>query len=413
MSDAVAAWLAEPGLARLWGLVQSRLERNGLTAAGSVTIAELTREERHAIGGLLGRPLLKDRVSVDLTDLDADLVRRSGIGGLVVVVEAVTATTLVSRPAIRTTRAAEREAPFVAARDWLRQNPLPGASWVEPWLATLRRAGILTGISDGPEQLRQALRVLATVTSRQTQQTRTALAATEVGDAHCLDDGTLLAHLVLRGLAVAVEDAAPRTTRERRELWERFGVCADAVSSTCLALGLRASGSGGVSGRLDAAAHDGDPIHLSAWDLRRLPGFSSGRQVLVCENPAVLEAIAQRFGGAVPVVCSSGQPALVVLDVLRRLVAAGTELIYHGDFDWPGISIANRLISQVGVRPWLMSAPHYHAAVPAARLRLTGTVVEPTWDRELGRAMQRAGLALHEESLLDRILDAVTAQPVG
>jgi hypothetical protein len=51
MTETVPDWLADPGSSRLWSAVRNRLERNGLTATGSVTIAELTREERHAIGG--------------------------------------------------------------------------------------------------------------------------------------------------------------------------------------------------------------------------------------------------------------------------------------------------------------------------------------------------------------------------
>jgi uncharacterized protein (TIGR02679 family) len=411
MTETVPDWLADPGSSRLWSAVRNRLERNGLTATGSVTIAELTREERHAIGGLLGRTIVSERVSVNLAALDVDLQQRSGIGGLVAVLEAVTGTALVSRPAARTARAAQREAPFIAARDWLRLHQPPTASWLEPWLASLRRSGVLTNVPDGPRQICQALQVLTTVIERQATQTRTALAATAVGDAHALDEGTLLAHVILRGLAIAADEPSPQTTRERRELWERFGVSADAVSSTCLVLGLRAHGSDGAAARLNAAADDGDPIHLTGWDLRHLDIFRTEPCVFVFENPAVLEAAAERFGGSVPLVCSSGQPALVVVEVLRRLTGSGAELRYHGDFDWPGIAIANRLVGQVGVRPWMMNTTDYRAAAPAAGLALTGAAIETPWDRELGHAMQQVGLAVHEEAVLDRILDALVRRP--
>jgi uncharacterized protein (TIGR02679 family) len=407
-TDAVPDWLADPGLTRLWATIGRRLERNGLVATGTVTFSELTREERHAVGGLLGRTLLTDRTSVDLAVLDADLTKRSGVGGLVRVIEALTGDSLASRPAQRSSRATQREAPFEAARDWLRQNPTAGGSWTEPWLAGLRRSGALTGVNDGPRLVCQALAVLSDVTPRRPDtRTRSTLAAALIGDAHALDDGTLLAHLVQRGLAVAAEAPPPRTTRERRDLWEQFAISTDSVSSTCLVLGLRALGAGGPTARLNRAADDGDPQHLTAWDLRRLDSLENRSPVLVCENPAVLEATAERFGGTRPVVCASGQPALVVLDVLHRLAAAGVGLRYHGDFDWPGIAIANRLIGQFSVQPWLMTARDYRAACPDTGLPLTGATVPPSWDRQLGHAMERAGLAVHEEAVLDQVLDSL------
>jgi uncharacterized protein (TIGR02679 family) len=124
--------------------------------------------------------------------------------------------------------------------------------------------------------------------------------------------------------------------------------------------------------------------------------------VLVCENPRVLEAVAERHGGRVPSVCTSGQPALVVLDVLHAL--ADARLRYHGDFDWPGIAIANRLVSEIGLVPWRMGADEYLAGLDGPRVPLVGAPVEPVWDPELGAAMRHHGVAVHEEAVLDDLL---------
>jgi uncharacterized protein (TIGR02679 family) len=195
------------------------------------------------------------------------------------------------------------------------------------------------------------------------------------------------------------------TTAERRGLWERFGVRVDLVSTTCLTLGLRGRGDSSVAVRMALAADAGDPVHLIAWDLRRVE-LQAPDVVLVCENPRVLEAVAERCGGGVAAVCTSGQPALVVLDVLHAL--AGARLRYHGDFDWPGIGIANRLVAEVGVVPWRMGADQYLAALHGPRVPLLGTPIEPIWDRELGAAMRHHGMAVHEEAVLDDLLAAVT-----
>ena len=47
-----------------------------------------------------------------------------------------------------------------------------------------------------------------------------------------------------------------------------------------------------------------------------------------------------------PVACMSGNPAAAGVILLAR-----TDMLYHGDFDWPGIAIARRIFGQ-GARLW-------------------------------------------------------------
>ena len=133
--------------------------------------------------------------------------------------------------------------------------------------------------------------------------------------------------------------------------------------------------------------------------------------MLVCENPRVLEAMADRLSG-VSAVCTSGQPKLVNLELLRRLATAGAVLQYHGDFDSPGVAMANRLIAEVGAEPLLMSASDYQAAARTGRaaLELSGASVDASWDPSLRPTMTRLGVAVHEEAVLDELLACLTPQ---
>jgi uncharacterized protein (TIGR02679 family) len=389
-------WLDDPGLRRIWAVLRERLEARGLRAEGRVVLSDLKREERHALAGLLGRSVTRDRVGIDLAALDADLMTRSGIGGLVAVVEHATGAPLRDRPGERARHAAARDAPVELARSLLADAP-----WLEAWIQDVRRAGLLSRARDPMAAVRTAAAAMACLPAPELSRTELAVAAG--GHAHALDDGTTAAALVLRALAAQAGEGVPATTSGRRDLWERSGVRVDLVSATCLTLGLRGH-TGSVAARLDLAADAGDPLHLTAWDLRRCT-LRIPEVVLVCENPRVLEAVAER-GGRIPVVCTSGQPALVVLDVLAAL--QGAELRYHGDFDWPGVAIANRLIATSGVTPWRMAAADYERGLPSAALPLVGAAVEPTWDAELGAAMRHHGVAVHEEGVLSHLLDGIT-----
>jgi len=124
----------------------------------------------------------------------------------------------------------------------------------------------------------------------------------------------------------------------------------------------------------------------------------------------VLEAVAQsrsRWSDVPAVVCTSGVPGLVTVELLRRLAAARSHLAYHGDFDWPGIAMANRLVELLGAVPWLMSADDYLQAARDDGPALEGVPVEPVWTKGLGTAMRRRGVAVHEEAVIAVVLDAL------
>ncbi len=404
------AWLADPALSRLWDGARARLERSHLTPGGRVVLADLQRAERHALASLLARPIVSDRVSIDLAELDQALARRSPYTGLAPTVVAVTGQPLHDRRAERSASAAAREAPLTLARELL-TAARPEVGWGEAWLGGMRRSGLLTRADEATAAVRRAVTALTTILpAGRARTSRTDLAASITGDAHGLDDGTVVAQLVLRALALDAGVELPAAAVARRGLWERYGVQADSVSSTCLALGLRAGGDTPAARRLRLAADAGDPMHITPRDLRTLELAAHG-DVLVCENPRVLEAMAERVGGSIPTVCTAGQPALIVLDVLHQVARSGATLRYHGDFDWPGLAIANRLVAEVGVVPWLMRAADYDAAVhrtPAA-LPLAGTPVVASWDAALHTVMGRHGVAVHEESVLDDLLCDVTS----
>ncbi|PRY15788.1 uncharacterized protein (TIGR02679 family) [Pseudosporangium ferrugineum] len=149
--------------------------------------------------------------------------------------------------------------------------------------------------------------------------------------------------------------------------------------------------------------------HLTLHELAvagSAPWLPSGQVVSVCENPQVMQA-AVRAATTTPLLCLSGNPASVGTRLLGRLVEAGNPVRYHGDFDWPGVSIAGRVLKQ-GAAAWRMSAENYIAAVTALdadhAIALTGRSVPTPWDPGLAAAMSSHGLAVHEEFVLSDLL---------
>jgi uncharacterized protein (TIGR02679 family) len=404
-----ATALDRPGLSRLWDAVAERLQRNGLRSAGTLRLEGLDREERHALAGILGRPVANDRATIDLADLDRRLRERHVAGGLVGVAEQMRGP-LVDRPGRRQARAEASARVWAAGRIGLDEVGLGGAAWAEPWFENLRRAGTLGRVpAERAEGLfSAAVRCLAAVPTLSGDPPcgRGELASRITGDAHALDDGSLLGSLVLRAAAVIVGTPYPSSPAGRRALWRAVGVLTDEVSTTVLTAGLRTKGRSWLDGRSEA----GWESHLTIRDLRRIDVRAPDDGVVhVCENPRVLEA-ALDAGTRRALVCSQGQPAVVVTALLRLLADFGCELRYHGDFDWPGISIANLLVGSYGCRSWRFGSVDYLdalaglAPVVAELPTLNGAPVASCWDVELTTEMASAGRAVHEELLLNDLI---------
>lgn len=116
-------------------------------------------------------------------------------------------------------------------------------------------------------------------------------------------------------------------------------------------------------------------------------------------------------------VCTSGSAATVVFTLLDALVSSDCHFAYHGDFDWPGIALANRIMRRYEARPWRMSAEDYeHLATRSQaegvpQLPLAGEPVSAVWDAGLAPAMAALGVALHEEATLDLLVDDLSGAP--
>ncbi|WP_128802517.1 MULTISPECIES: TIGR02679 family protein [unclassified Streptomyces] len=422
MSELPAAtrdWLTGPGLTRLWQGARKRLESNGVQATGSLRLTAMNAQERNDLSLLLGKPLTGAAVTVRLDMLDARL-RASAAGlGLRQTLEEL-GPPLTDRRAARADVAARREQVWSSLASSLDTSPLAAQEWPRQWYDLLRRTGVPKGVT--PEAaiwtLQQAVRILTTLLGPERGSTlgRGELAAMATGSAHGLDDGTWLARLVQRGVALAHGTEFPDDAAGRRALWRLVSVTPDEVSSTVLTYGLRPDGEGWRERALRERADHHAEVHVTPRDLHDLRlQLPAGTLIHICENPRVVEAAADA-ACVQPLVCTSGSAATVVFTLLDALAATGCRFAYHGDFDWPGIALANRVIRRYEARPWRMGTADYeHLAARSQaedipQLALDGQPVDAGWDSDLAPAMTALGVALHEEATLDLLVADLSRQ---
>ncbi len=137
---------------------------------------------------------------------------------------------------------------------------------------------------------------------------------------------------------------------------------------------------------------------------------------MVCENPNLVAILTDRLGAACPpVVGVDGHLGAAQRTILKQLKASGADLRYHGDYDWPGISIANNVIAKYGAAPWHFSAKDYvavTACAPKLAAPLSGRPVVASWDADLTAAMKKIGIKIEEEAIAQRIIELLGEEPL-
>lgn len=429
--DDLLSALDRPGLERLWPAVRERFEHLG-GARGTVRLSDATEDERRAVGSLLGLRALPPEgdLRVSLIRLDRTLRESrfqvsleealTGLGG-----------PLRDRPAEKESRRRDRREMWEAARTHRLVTERPE---LREWLGELRRSGLLRRLAADPEDeprlLERTLRVLAALPVRIEGEMDVeggtvrlpVLASRVLGSSHALDVGQPEAALVLRALARLQGRPLPGSVGERRELWHGAGVVTDDVSSRVLALGLRPAGGGAVGEALRSLADAGEPVHLTLRQVLVPELRFPPEGVFVCENPVVVSTAADRLGAdSAPLVCLSGYPDHAGCQLLELLAEQGSELHYHGDFDWEGLRIATSVRRTVAFEPWRFTAADYRAAVAGMGRskeggvigrRLQGEPVTAEWDPALKGAMAEAGIAVEEEQMLGALVEDLDSSPI-
>lgn len=391
---------AGPEYRRLLDAARRSLERTGGSLSAVVTVKQPDDAERKAIIGITGqyRPEAAIQIAVRLADLDA-AVRETTGGGLIDLLERL-GPPVRDRPADRRRLADGREATVRSVQ----KSFLHERDWFRAWLTEIVADGTLTKLVNAADADRvgQAARVLEAIEQRAEPVQLAELAAATTGDTKALNHGTTLATLVLRALAIRAGTSRPATTEQRRELWDSCGVIVDDLASRVLVLNLAAGGDGLGEWLTDARAR-GVPFYVTLQQLIALPVTPvAGATVHVCENPAVLRRAAADLGPrSRPLICTEGQPSTAFHRLAAAITNASGTLRYHGDFDWPGIAIANSVIRRHNATPWRLSAPDYQAAIreDADHVKLSGPTQPTGWDPALADAMIAAGRAVYEESV--------------
>lgn len=405
--------LGGPHLAELRRRMRGFYERAPVDGAPTVMrLAKLTREEHEAVSLLVGAaPRFTRSVALDISRVDA-LLQEAGLASSL-------------REALEHLDGPVRHVRAIKAaqdRAWLEVIHMGAAlAPIGSWIESPDALGLVKRLAkQDAERAYRLLQSAGVVLDRLPASglPLSQLAAETLGHAHALDAGEPVATVVLAVLRQRMPTPSPPSGNDEergqegtivqgderiRDLWARAGVLVNELARPALALNLPEDVPGLCSPR-------GEPAYFSLRRLVRNPVRWAVREraVYVCENPNVVAIAADELGEhCAPLVCTDGMPAAAQRVLLTQLREAGARLLYHGDFDWPGLRIANHVLATYQASPWRMSHLDYSRAVesaPVARRNVEGSHVSASWDAALTAAMQQHGICVEEEAVVATLM---------
>ena len=411
--------LGGESLASLRKRLRQRFERAVVEGAvESFRISKLTRDEHAALASILGRSArFSSSMRVDVRAIDAAMQRADIATSLCEALEQL------DGPIVHAATAR-------AKLEVVWSNVVAGCHHPDlaEFLRTPAGLGLLKRLSNRVPEVATQLCCRSEAVLRllpANGMTRAQLAAKVLGDAHALDSGRATATIVLavckRIIAPALEVEEAQTDRQHRsnasyemreertrDVWARAGVLVNELARPAMYLNLP-----NLDGRMTQAL--GEPGYVSLRCLVRSPPnwAVSGRSVFVCENPNFLAIAADELGArCAPMVCTDGMPGAAQRTLLTQLARAGAHLLYHGDFDWPGLRIGNHVMRQCAARPWRFGAAEYTTSVHSGTCAghpLEGTAVIASWDEALTSVMETYQLAIAEEGIAVSLLQDLKA----
>jgi len=409
--------LGAPELAPLRQKLRHRFEQAEPDATlTSIRLSNLAPIEHAALCQLTGRPSrLARSITLDVADLDEQLRKAHLADSLRDALERLDGPILAKAHARQALQ--QRWSELI---DSMPASPLLRA-WLNEATGALSRLKRLGRDPEGAQRLLAAANaVLLRLPAR--GQPLSQLAADILGDAHALDAGRPIANLVLAAwrygernhastsMLEDQDDDLPSATADvaeerQRDVWARAGILVNELARPALLLNLP------VVHPAQAVGSPGEPTYLSLRQLLRTPPDwdVTGKPVFICENPNLLAIMADALGSrCAPLVCTDGMPSAAQRTLLDQLRTAGARLYYHGDFDWPGISIANFVFRTWQATPWRLTANDYQIAASISahsRPSLDQACVAASWDPLLAPAMRRCGIPIAEEAVAVELLD--------
>ena len=414
-----------PAYKRLMEELQKKWKRYG-KAAGSVLLQSATREERRAIGGIVGRTYLEETVKITFQEFEQGLQKtRFAPIDMKGVLEAFFGSSLPTNREEKIQALEVRESFFNGLLRFF-QGDSPKASSSFSWLQALVREKkygyqiimkeFLRDSREAENLVRNVGRALIRLEEMNGEECFLAVFAAAIsGNPHYFDRGSTPSQLLTHALCFWKKINLPKRAYEWRECMQAAGIISDTIASMVHAFGVRLETEEGFHPAFEAFYHRKEPCVLTAENLKSVKGArASNKKVYVVENEMVFLYLFENVKELdVTLLCTSGQLRVAAFQLLDYLSKGGALLYYSGDIDAEGMDIADRLWRQYGdgIQLWRMGADDYKESISEEtiskkQLAKLGSLKNRILART-AEAVAREKKAGYQENILNRLLEDV------
>lgn len=392
---------------------------------GSVTLMDVTAEEREQLGGFLQRDYAaKERITVSAGLMEKALAssRFAGLSWEEILEAYFGETLTVKKELIREAKEEQNRffeevlahCPQGAGREWLGsvlREQSGGWQLITRLYAESpgKLMEILRNVTDAIDQL-----PAFDSESGGTAELLAVFAAKVTGNPHSFDEGTAQEKLLMIFLEshFGEKDTDMLSPSEyRTKLLGRAGILRDELSNDVLVYGIRAwKRNGMLHEGIEGFLKNREPVKLSLrtiMDLSDVRGQGTDQKnpVYVMENPAVFAVFTESHPKCAAI-CGGGQIRLAVM-MLMDALRYSSVFYYSGDCDPEGLQIAQRLKQRYGdgLRLWNYSEKLYEkylspVVLTDARLKKLENIYLKELDVVKG-AMLRRKRAAYQEAMIE------------
>lgn len=392
---------------------------------GSVTLMDVTAEEREQLGGFLQRDYAaKERITVSAGLMEKALAssRFAGLSWEEILEAYFGETLTVKKELIREAKEEQNRffeevlahCPHGAGREWLGsvlREQSGGWQLITRLYAESpgKLMEILRNVTDAIDQL-----PAFDSESGGTAELLAVFAAKVTGNPHSFDEGTAQEKLLMIFLEshFGEKDTDMLSPSEyRTKLLGRAGILRDELSNDVLVYGIRAwKRNGMLHEGIEGFLKNRESVKLSLrtiMDLSDVRGQGTDQKnpVYVMENPAVFAVFTESHPKCAAI-CGGGQIRLAVM-MLMDALRYSSVFYYSGDYDPEGLQIAQRLKQRYGdgLRLWNYSEKLYEkylspVVLTDARLKKLENIYLKELDVVKG-AMLRRKRAAYQEAMIE------------
>ena len=410
---------------RCFELLRKKWEALGKTG-GKIVLKDSTPQERQAIGRMMGSVYQESEVALALKDFEEMLQKtRFAPISLRELLEAYFGCEIHSNMDRKQEKEEKKRNFFESCRVYFENRDESEKEYILDWISAMEKMqsrGYAQVIREWQMDETQARKIVCTIGDalmealKNTEDVPLAVFAAQIsGNPHYLDRGYSSGRLFMQGLCLIQDKDYPQFSSEWKERLLSVHILPDDISSMVTTLGIHLQNGVKAHQAVEEFCRMREPVILTALNLRgATAAWTEEKRIYIVENEMVFTYLADKIcEGQAALMCTSGQPRIAALEIIKLLVENNTEIYYSGDMDPEGMGIADRLWQKYPekVHIWRMSGEDDKKAISneeidSRSMKMLNNLKNPEL-QNTARSLYQQKYAAYQENILIELCEDI------